>query len=374
MKDVEAEAYRLTRSVAMEEMFHAYQAANLLIAAGGTPLFTGANCPVYPTFIPYGNPDATPYIGLRKATTEVYRDVFMKIETPAPYEAPAETGNVTTIGQFYKAIEEGFERVNENYPGELFVDTPGYTQMTDYYLGKSGGFLVQVTDMASARLAIHQIVEQGEGGVEPGKTLVPQDMWGAYNHYGTRVDGNFGPITGGVSQELSHYFKFKQVADGVAPIPDTWPVIADVKSASYGKNAQGLSDLFNGVYSLFLEVMERSFTSQARDNGLYFKTALPIMHNCLPGLALTMMQTCVWDEGDASVGPNAMPTWRFTETRLSDLKAQAGQAEKNLEDRLDAAVTLAETTTLQSLLGRVQSVRSQLADMEALNQTHGWNL
>ncbi|MBY4676167.1 ferritin-like domain-containing protein [Marinobacterium arenosum] len=376
MKEVDGDAYRLTRSVALEEMFHVYQAANLLIAVGGIPRFTGEDTPTYPTFIPNGDKEATPYIGLRAATPEVYRDVFMRIETPAPAEAPPEDENIRTIGQFYKAIELGLEYLEAQMPaGEtIFHNAPGYTQTTDFYIGKGGGYIVKVTDLASAKLAIRQIVEQGEGAVKPGEPLVPTEAWGAYNHYGNRIDGNYGPILGSEPYELSHYFKFKRIADGSAPLPATYPIVALPKRDNYQGDAAELCDLFNGFYSVFLRAMEQAFSDDPAKQKLYFQTALPIMHAVLPTLAQQMMQTCVWEQGSASAGPNAAPTWQYRDEPLLAVQAETQALVARLQLAERQARTVTETATLQTMLGVLESVKEQADQMVAVANVTGCSL
>jgi len=73
--------------------------------------------------------------------------------------------------------------------------------------------------LRTAKLGILEIVEQGEGAVDPTRALVADEPWGAYNHYGQRLDGTYGPILG-TPLELSHYFLFKRVVESAA-FPDT---------------------------------------------------------------------------------------------------------------------------------------------------------
>ncbi len=48
ISDTSSYAYQTLRSVVMEEMFHVNQAANILVALGGLPKFTGDATPKYP--------------------------------------------------------------------------------------------------------------------------------------------------------------------------------------------------------------------------------------------------------------------------------------------------------------------------------------
>ena len=322
MRDKTCQAYQLTTGVAMEEMFHAYQAANLLVAIGGIPRFTnsianGDHVPTYPTFIPHGDTSKTPYIQLRRASKALYQDVFMAIETPAPALAPAQDENIATIGQFYKAIELGLIALEEQAQANgntIFQNTAGYAQHLDYYIGSDGGRIIEVTDIDSAKQAIQQIMEQGEGAIEPGKPLVATEAWGAYNHYGNRLDGHYGPIVG-TPNELSHYFKFKMIADGKVPLPDTYPIVAVPDVDNYrNPEALSLAQAFNIAYTSLLHSLEESFLAGATGRAAYFERAMKLMHQTLPTLSNQLMQTCIWAEGDSDVGPNAAPTWEWDES------------------------------------------------------------
>lgn len=322
MQDKSCDAYHMTASVAMEEMLHAYQAANLLIAVGGIPRFVGEQyTPKYPTFIPRADKETTPLISLSRATVDLYKNVFMGIETPASFASPPEDEKIQTIGQFYKAIEDGIVHLEQavQKKGEtIFRDTEGYEQHQDYYFGRGGGYIIKVSDLASAKQAIKQIVQQGEGAVAPGETLVPDESWGAYNQYGKRVDGDYGPIIGDPI-ELSHYFKFKEIADQNLPLPDTYPIVTVPDINQYqNTKAKQLANAFNAAYSELLRCLEESFKTGAEGRDAYFKKTVKLMHHQLPHLANLLMQTSIWSDGDSTVGPNASPSWEYTDATIAD--------------------------------------------------------
>ena len=116
ISDTTSTTYQLLRSVVMEEMFHANQAANLLVAIGGQPKFTGSAVPTYPNYLPHANPKTTPYVGLNQASTSVFGDIFAAIEEPAAYDAPPQKDNYDTIAQAYRAIEEALLNYNGKDP------------------------------------------------------------------------------------------------------------------------------------------------------------------------------------------------------------------------------------------------------------------
>lgn len=313
--DRTSNAYQTVRSVVVEEMFHLNQAANILVGVGGRPRLTGSAVPVYPAYLPSANTKQTPYIGLFRGSPSVFSNVFMAIETPAPFTAPPEGKNYQTIGQFYKALWDGICLCVERF-GEraVFRQDPKAAQRTDIYLGKFGGRPVEVVSKDTAWAGIQQIVEQGEGAVDPTRTIVPTQPFGSYNHYGMRPDGTYGPILG-TPYELSHYYKFMVIAN--APdFPATLPIISNPKRSDFPPESEVAKalDTFNLAYSVMLKSFEAVFSSGVGDSGLFFKTTLPIMCDGMPGLAAMLMNTPLSPDGDASVGPNAAPTYEYIET------------------------------------------------------------
>jgi hypothetical protein len=318
--DKSSDAYQALRSVVIEEMFHMNQAANLLVAVGGAPKFAGAAAPTYPTYLPSASRTELPYVGLYRASLLVFQNVFMAIEMPAPPDAPAEGEKYKTIAQFYRAIEEGLELCVERYGDDVvFKQQAGTRQRSDIYLGKFGGLAVEIRDLAAAKFAIRQIVEQGEGASDPTRPLAPEEPFGSYNYYGERIDGTYGPILG-TPFELSHYFKFKRIVDSKS-FPETYPSISNPHMEDLkNEEARNLVITFNKYYSVILNSLEKAFLIGPEGRDVYFEITLPLMHSHLPQLAHQIMTTAINDNGDTSVGPNASPTFEYDPTAaLSNL-------------------------------------------------------
>jgi len=323
IKDPSTDAYQALRSVVVEEMFHLNQAANLLIGVGGRPKMTGGAVPVYPCYLPSAAQRQTPYVGLYRASLAAFQSVYMAIETPAPYAAPAEGREYTTIGQFYKAIEQTLDAcVARHGAASVFKPAADTRQRTDIYLGKFGGRALEVTDLDSAKAAIQQIVQQGEGAVNPTQSLVPAQPYGAYNHYGRRVDGTYGPILG-TPFELSHYYKFKHVVESGA-FPDTYPCISNPRMSDLSNpQARRTASTFNSCYSVMLNTLEQTFRAGPEGRDIYFEITLPLMHQQLPALALQLVTTPILVNGDAGVGPTAAATFEYdAKVRLASLIRQ----------------------------------------------------
>lgn len=338
--DTASNAYQTLRSVAMEEMFHVNQAANILVGLGGFPKFTGHYAPSYPGYLPHANPKTTPLVGLFRASPEVFENVFAAIETPAPADALPEGDNYNTIAQLYEALKQGVHKFN----GNPFDSATLSRQRTDIYLGKFGGDVLTVVDKSSFDQAVIQIVKQGEGTVPLSAPLEPIQQYGAYNHYGTRTDGTYGPILG-TPFELSHFKKFRQVAMDSANFPNTLPILSNPCSEDYSNPlAKQLDTDFNDYYSFMLEAFELTF-SEKDGSDWYFWIVLNIMHQILPNLARSLMTTPIFKNGDANVGPNASPTWTYTPKFKTQLSAEGS----NKTEKLTAIATKLVTQTNQTI-------------------------
>lgn len=364
IKDPNCKPYQLLRSVMMEEMFHINQAANLLVSIGGRPHLTGSATPTYPCYLPHANPGTTPFIGLCPASVQVFNDTFTAIETPAPPHAMPRGDNYSYIAQLYEALEDGLARYAGPQP--LFQHNPDACQRIDIYLGKFGGQPVLVTDLASARLGVSQIVQQGEGSVPASQSMVPIEPWATYNSYGERTDGTYGPIIG-TPYEMSHFKKFRTVSLDTQPFPDTYPIISNPKRSDFGNPvALELAELFDTAYSLMLDALEHSFAARnGSSHDPFFTLALPLMHQVMPTLARKLMSTSAHEHTDSGVGPNGAPTYLY----------QPGSNLEDLDKRLPQSIQLvqqniADPQRRAAMVEALLSVRSHVNQLACALQTH----
>jgi len=186
-------AAEIVSSVVIEEMLHLSLVANLLNSIGGNPrLDLPRVLPGYPLQVSHG--DHMLEIPLLSFCREAV-DVFMSIEQPSSPSGPPEDGRYESIGQFYKAVEDGFIRLSDQLgQAEVFCGDPPRQVGNDTYSG--GGRIIQVTDLASALAALNEIVEQGEGSVR-------DQVW----------DGDtdvFHPER----QQVAHYYRFQELKLG----------------------------------------------------------------------------------------------------------------------------------------------------------------
>jgi rubrerythrin len=313
--DLSSDAAGLVRSVAIEEMLHMGLVSNLMNALGGEPSLKPHFVPRYPGFIPH-HAAGGPFIQLAPLSASVVRSVFMAIEQPEPSpESPAEADEFQTIGQFYKAIEEGLRFCADRYP-DLFDYDTGF-QRDDTYFGGGGGKLFKVHDLESALLALEEISEQGEGTTHPQPRIPGEERFGDLDHWGQRLDGTFGPIIG-TPWEMSHYRKFQQIANQEVPFPDVHPMQPNPSPDALHGVTRGLSDLFDGCYTLMLMALQRAMTSSETESQ-FFGLAFPLMRSVLPLIGALLMRTPLRSEADPSVGPTAGPAFLYRDEPTSDL-------------------------------------------------------
>ncbi len=238
-------AFRAIRSVVIEEMLHLCLARNLLVAIGGgkqihfyDPDFVTS----YPTPMLHRAPPLI--LHLEPASVHLMQDVFMPLEQPAKADAPAQPDEYNTLGQFYAAIEAGFERLDGP---ELWADPETELQYDRaYWNNDGGGAPIVVSDLKTAKQAIRTIVEQGEGAApgDPDVPLKPAD-----------------PTLG--LDELSHYAKFSQIALGIDLIGNVYPVPNDPKRTDFDGSVGQLATLFDAAYCYVLCLIDALYKASS---------------------------------------------------------------------------------------------------------------
>ena len=252
-------ASEIIRSVVMEEMLHMTLVANLLNAIGGRPKVNHPEfIPVYPGYLPRSSKSFI--VPLMKFCPQSI-EVFLKIEKPEKSDAKPEAEYYHSIGQFYKAIENGFERLNKNKKLNLFSGNPKKQILPDtWYYGS--GKVVAVNDIESARLAITEISEQGEG--------LPDSIF----------DGDKRLFE--QQEEIAHYFRFneihlcRQYTDKDTPnsgpsgpeLPVTWDNVYNMKANPKVANYKGKPEIarimhrFNCTYMTMLDLIHKAFNGK----------------------------------------------------------------------------------------------------------------
>lgn len=300
IKDQGSDAARLIASVVVEEMLHVCLVTNLLLAIGGEPDFGPDTIPSYPGLMAHHTPDLMLTLG--RCTHELVRDTFMAIESPRAPAAPPEDDNYQTLGQFYAALEIAIAGLDPST--HAFDDPQVHRQLADasFYTpvkfdAPDSGGLMLIDGKETADRALEIIIDQGEG--------LSDHLWADPAH-----------------QELTHYYKFKQIAEGSTPIGETWPVMSNPSTAAFPDSVQALSDAFNALYGLMYVTMGDLFSGH-HDQGERIGRLYALMSKCLAPVARRLVQVPI--DG----GQNACPTfetygfagdpWEETSAMLEDL-------------------------------------------------------
>jgi hypothetical protein len=266
------EAFRIIRAVAVEEMLHLTLVGNILNAVGGRPALTAPGfVPRYPAFLPDGETDFS--VSCERFSKHAI-ETFLKIERPASlahvsantHKRPRRAGSLKashahedseehffSIGEFYRAIEDGLDLLHAEMGDALFKGDPKRQITPDYYYSGGGG-LIAVTDLASAKAAMELIAEQGEGITDH---IFDEDG------------------------EIAHYYRFQQLVLGRyyqqgdthgAPSGGTvavdwdavYPIKANASLADYPEGSDGHAEAmaFNTAYGDFLGLLDRAFDGE----------------------------------------------------------------------------------------------------------------
>ncbi|MCA6091099.1 ferritin-like protein [Streptomyces sp. SCA3-4] len=247
-------ASRLIRSIVVEEMLHLTLVRNLLVAlgdGGNVTFYDQGFLPRYPSLMLHRWPPLELHLG--RCTTEQVRDVFMEFERPKPnpWDIPPPEGWYSTIGELYRAVEDGLRRLDQNMGPKLWANNqPDVQYVAAYWNKDGGGEPLLVHDLQSALDALKTIVEQGEG-MEPGTPSVPIDPV----HPKAGLD------------ELPHYTKFQRIAEGIEGIGTVRSLPTDPHAPDYAGDAglTALNSLFNAVYCYVLHMLDVIFRTSWKD-------------------------------------------------------------------------------------------------------------
>lgn len=203
------------REIIREEMLHMGLVCNMLTAIGGTPKLNDPDfIPAFPGPLPGGvNPNLT--ISLQGLSKDAVKD-FMEIEYPEPGPVALRVEEFSTIGAFYTAILNAFEK---NQPA-LLVDK----QMN----GPLG--LSKLTSLEEIRNAIRLIKKQGEGSNDSPEDTGPADLAHYYR---------FGEIYHEKTLRKNNETGRWEYEGEPVPFPDAW---AMAKTPSGGYLQEQVSD------------------------------------------------------------------------------------------------------------------------------------
>lgn len=330
-------AFNTIRSVVIEEMLHLCLARNLLVAVGGGGQFRCYDqqfVPVYPAPMLHRKPKLM--LKLEPCSQKQMKDVFMPLEMPAKSHAKPQPHEYNTLGQFYGAIRQGFEYL-DRHDRSLWADNQPDLQYQNTYWG--AGSPIVVKDLDTACEAIETIVEQGEGA--PGSDETPTSF----------EDPKAGAV------ELSHYAKFRAIAQGIDAIGEVWPVPTDPHVADdYSGSLAKLATLFNAAYAYVLCMIDEIYattrsTVQSGNHSPRYgleRTFVAAMSGLLYPIADLLVRQ------EISPGHHAAPTFEFYE--FADAPNRKDQLTALCDDLLDDYPALGGDNGVRRLIGLLPAV------------------
>ncbi len=302
---VNAEPIEVIRQVIVEEMLHMVLVANVMNAIGCKPCLTDPEqLPSYPhKLFERGNI----IVHLRRFIPDQVK-AFREVErAPQPENIKrARHGDYRTIGGFYIYIDTILTHACRRFGEEKIFVGDGTRQIDkgDYY--GAGGEVIAVDSLDSAREAIREIMDEGEGAA-----------------LGDVVsDGDY--IPGPEEREdIAHFFKFDEIlhsryyepGDDVEGPPTgddmivdwraVWPMKDDPKGEDYDEmpEIKALSDRFNACYSELLDGLNAAFNG----NKARLVELVPVMYRLKESAQRLMRVPLPGCESSETAGP----TWEY---------------------------------------------------------------
>ncbi len=253
-------------SVAIEEMLHVSLSSNIMQALVGNPILNGRTPMVWPAELPGHEPKLM--LNKTKLSPDQL-EAFIAVESPKPLGKKNIKTAIPyyTIGEFYheilRILEKDFKKDSDyNTTRPQLVPGKGYysanTIDTVYYnrehnpsvvSREDSGDIIHVTNFDSAKKAIQEICEQGEGNE-------------ADQH---KTDDKS-------RQELSHWEKFKLLHKSLTEHITIFEnegldllsyfvlnVPTNPKTSEYPAHIQAVSNLVNGVYTYIFVMIEACY-------------------------------------------------------------------------------------------------------------------
>jgi CDGSH-type Zn-finger protein/truncated hemoglobin YjbI len=242
--------------VATQEMLHLALVHNMLSAIGAAPHLARPNLPApaahYPAgvqlaLLPFGEQALRHFMFLERPEGMDLGDAdgMAAVRLAAPMMSERDIvprgQDFATVGHLYRSIEAGLDRLSAKHGEDWLFVGPPRAQATMAQFGWPE--LVPVTDLASARRAIDEILEQGEG---------PRGHW---------RDAHFGQFVA----ILDEYLQLREANPDFDPIRPVLPANVrrperdvDVPLITDRLTAR-VTDLFNVSYEILLQIFERFF-------------------------------------------------------------------------------------------------------------------
>jgi len=343
--------------IAIEEMLHLALVMNVMTAIGAAPSLSRPNFPRHSEFLPPGVEFALLPFGADALTHFLYLERPEGMERmdaaefvpAAPPPEPVGQAEVmpriqgfSTVGHLYRGIEQGLSDLADRLGQRvLFVGEPRAQATPDRFRWPQ---LIAVTDLASARAALDEIIEQGEGARGDWRPAHYGRFFGIWNEY----------------QKLRQQYPSFEPARPVMPAFTQQPFdIDEPQPQPTDAVTREVAELFSLGYEVLLQVLTRFFThTDETDEQLdaLVQAAFGLMTGVLRplGTALTRLPAGPENPG-RTAGPafqmyyqmgNFVPwrdaAWVLLSERAAVLSRQC--AETGTHDGVPVAVSSAATT------------------------------
>jgi hypothetical protein len=353
---------KLLHGIAVEEMLHLALVANVMSSIGAAPVFGRPNFPqrsgYFPASIqldllPFGERALKHFLYLERPEGMERHDAEGFVPTAPPRaplseeEAMPRGQEFLTVGHLYRGVEDGLARLaSELGETRLFVGSPRAQATPELMQWPQ---IVAVTDLDSARRAVSEIIEQGEG---------------ARGHW-----------------EDAHYGRFLRIWDEYHALRDadpsfdpTRPVVPAFTRQPFdlanpvrlitNRETHLVAELAGIGYELVLHLLTRFFTHTDETDeqlGLLIGAAIDVMADVVRPLGEALTKLPVDGDGGDTAGfafemhylmgnfvPWRDPAWALLHERMSfladrcaseaELAPEAGEAVQRAGERAQTTV------------------------------------
>ncbi|HAP00637.1 MAG TPA: hypothetical protein DCQ93_01815 [Bacteroidetes bacterium] len=302
--------------MAIEEMCHLSIVSNLLTSIGGAPHFARPNLPqdtpkYYPPgfsldlqpftreslqrFVSYENPN-NPELKAAEFKNEeekIRAEIFSRVDDDC--QLMEEDIPFNTIHDLYSCISEGFQFLEEQHPGKLFL-CDSSAQLTNSKEVRLFDELFPIVDLATVNESIRIILEQGEGNTSnvKGHFRIFSDI---LEEYETEIK---------ISQEKN--IEFIPARNCIENPFIHQPADASEVNIIEDEFTAEISLLFNSCYDTMMKMIIRAFNHHeetTEEVSLLCDTFISFMHDVITPLG-TLLTTLPMggSYGDKTAGPS----------------------------------------------------------------------
>jgi hypothetical protein len=250
--------HKLLTGIAVEEMLHLALVSNVMTAIGAAPTLSRPNFPrpseylppgVHFALLPFGDASLTHFLylerpeGMERLDAEGFVPAAPSPDPVAADEVMPRLQDFATVGHLYRGIEDGLTHLAGRLGERALFVGPLRAQATPELFHWPQ--LIAVTDLASARAAVEEIIEQGEGA------------------RGDWQDAHYGRFLG-IWEE---YRRLREADPGFQPARPVIPAftrqpydLAEPQPLLTEPGTRRVAELFNLGYEVLLHVLTRFFT------------------------------------------------------------------------------------------------------------------